>query len=342
MMRVEILKNYDPSCDAFVRQMPEHKICHLPVWSHMVATSMKHRPFYLVAREDKDIQGVLPLTLIRSRLFGRRMISQAFYTYGGPLVKNTCAMDALYDRAVELATEHNCETIEFRNIKPLPYDLHLRTDKLVMHLPLKSDPDELWCGFKGEIRNRVRKAEKAGIVAVSGGVELLNDFYRMWTIRMHQLGTPAYPRKLMCRILQTFPNNSWVFVVRLGALTIGGGLTTCFNGFADMQWVATRIEYNKLAPGILLHWSVIKHHCLADASCFDFGRSSVDAPTYEFKRRWGTEPVKLFYQYWVRPGRGFSPVVPDNPKYKRRIRIWKKLPLWTTRLIGPYLSRNLP
>jgi FemAB-related protein (PEP-CTERM system-associated) len=270
------------------------------------------------------------------------MISQAFYTYGGPLVKSACAVDALYNLAVQLATEHKCETIEFRNIKPLPYEMRLRTDKVAMHLPLKNDPDELWRSFKGEIRNRVRKAQKAGIVTISGGVELLNDFYRIWTQRMHQLGTPAYPLKLMHAILQTFPNDSRVFVVRLGDLTIGGGLTTCLNGFADMQWVATRVEYNTLAANLLLHWSVIKHHCLAGASCFDFGRCSIGGPTYEFKRRWGTEPVKLFYQYWVRPGQHFSPAVPDNPRYGQKVRLWKKLPLWMTRLIGPYLSRNLP
>lgn len=341
-MQVEILNSSAHSCEAFVRQMPGHKIGHLPGWSDMVSRSMKHRPFYLVARQGADIEGVLPLMLIRSRLFGTRMISQAFYTYGGPLVKNSAAMDALYNRAVELATEHRCETIEFRNIEPMPCDLHLRTDKIAMHLPLKSDPDELWSSFKGEIRNRVRKAEKAGIVSVCGGVELLNVFYQMWTVRMHQLGTPPYPGRLMREILQTFPDNSRVFLVRLGDLTVGGGLTTCFNGFADMQWVATLVEYNKLAPNMLLHWSVIKHHCLGGASCFDFGRCTTEGPTYEFKRRWGTKRVKLHYQYWSRPGLDFSPVVPSSPKYRKKVELWKKLPLWTTRLVGPFLSRNLP
>ena len=341
-MQVEILSTPDPACDAFVRRMPEHKICHLPAWSDMVVQALGHRPFYLVAREGTDIQGVLPLMLVRSRLFGVRMISQAFHSYGGPLVESHDALDILYNRAVELATEHGCETIEFRNIKPLPYKLYLRTDKVAMYLPLKSNPDELWCSFKGEIRNRVRKAEKSGIIVIRGRMELLDDFYRMWTVRMRQLGTPSYPRMLMYQLLETFPDNSWIFLVRLGGLAVGGGLTTCFNGFADMQWVATLTKYNKLAPNTLLYWSVIKYHCLTGALCFDFGRSTVGGSTYEFKKRWGSEPVELPYQYWVHPDKEFSPVVPNNPKYKKKVEAWKKLPLWMTRLIGPYISRNLP
>ncbi|GAH85602.1 unnamed protein product, partial [marine sediment metagenome] len=63
---------------------------------------------------------------------------------------------------------------------------------------------------------------------------------------------------------------------------------------------------------------------------------------YEFKRRWRAEPVRLHYQYWVRPGTELSIVSPDNPKYRKKVQLWKKLPLWLTRLIGPRISRDLP
>ena len=32
----------------------------------------------------------------------------------------------------------------------------------------------------------------------------------------------------------------------------------------------------------------------------------------------------------------------DNPKYRRAIELWRKLPLWVTRLIGPPLARSIP
>ena len=341
-MEIEVLNSKDQRCDDFVRGHPEAKLGHLPAWSRLVVQRIGHRPFYLVAREGTEIHGVLPLTQVRSRLFGNRMISQAFYTYGGPLAGNQTVIEALYHRATELAAAQGCETIEFRNIKPLPYDLHLRENKIAMHLSLTSDVDALWSGLKSEIRNRVRKAEKAGITVTVGQTELLDYFYNVWTVRMRQLGTPPYPRQLMRLVLQTFPQDSWIFLVRLQNRTIGGGLTTCFNGFADMQWVATLPQYNKIAPNSLLHWSVIKHHSERQARCFDFGRCTAEGPTYEFKRRWGCHPVQLCYQYWLRSGQNFSLATPDNPRYNKKIELWKKLPLRLTRIIGPYLGRNLP
>jgi FemAB-related protein (PEP-CTERM system-associated) len=275
-------------------------------------------------------------------MFGNHMISQAFANYGGALTKSPVVLDALYNRAVELAIEHKCSSIEFRNTEPLPYDLLLREEKVCMHLPLVSDPEEVWESFRPEIRNRIRKAEKSNIVAKAGGIELLPDFFRVWTVRMRQLGTPCYPQRLFESILRTFAQNCRIFLVRLDGVTIGAGLFYCFNGLAQCRWAATLVEYNRLSPNNLLYWSAIKEYCLTGADCFDFGRSTVDSPAYEFKKRCGAKSAKLYYQYWVQPGYKQSFISPDNPKYKRKVEMWKKLPLWMTRLAGPYISRSLP
>lgn len=341
-MKVTIVTSSDAACNAFVIQRPEGKICHLPAWSNIITKAAGHRPFYLVARDDAEIHGVLPLTQVRSRLFGNRMISQAFSNYGGPLTDSVEARDALFNYAVELATELNCESIEFRNIQPLPYNLKTRTGKISMHLPLSHDPEEIWKSFKPNVRNHVRKAEKSNLIAVSGGVELLDEFYRVYTIRMHQLGTPCYSCKLMYNILQTFPDNSNIFIVRLNKLTVGAGFTMCFNRFVEIPWSATLVKYNNLCPNNLLYWSVIRHYCLAGATYFDFGRCTIGGSTYQFKKQWGSKPVELHYQYWVRPGHQLSILSPDNPKYQKKSKMWRKLPLWLTRLIGPAISRNLP
>ncbi len=341
-MDVTITKTFDPECDTFLKNRPDAKICHTYKWSDAVARAARLKSFYLVACDHKGIHGVLPLVHAKSVLFGNFMVSQAFSDYGGLIADSAEVRDALFNRAVETAVKLGCESIEFRNTEPLPYDLQERTGKMCMHLPLAPDPDEIWKSFDPKVRNQVRKAEKSDIVAQDGSLELLDDFYRVYTARMHQLGTPAYPHKLMQNLLEVFPDNSRLFAVRLNGLTIGVGLTFHFNGFVEIPFASTFTQYNSLCPNNLLYWSVIKYYCLVGAKCFDFGRCTVDGPTYQFKKQWGPEPVALHYQYWVRPGHRLSVLSPDNPKYKRRVEMWKKLPLWTTRLLGPYISRNLP
>ena len=342
LVDVSVLSGPDPACDQFVRLMPEGRICFLPGWNFMVQKLFGHTSFYLVARESGNVRGVLPLTYVRSRLFGNRMVSQAFVDYGGVLADSVQACDGLFHRAVDLATECGCRNIEFRNIHPLPYDLVLRGDKVSMHLPLGGDPEKLWKGFDAKVRNQVRKAEKSGIEPVIGGVELLDGFYRVYTTRMHQLGTPSYSRNLMKGILEAFPAESNIVAVRLKGLTIGAGMVTFSSNHAEMLYAATLIEYNQLCPNNLLYWSAIKHYCQKGVRYFDFGRSTIDSGTHRFKQQWGPEQVDLHYQYWVRPGHELSQARPDSPRYRRKVEMWKKLPLCVTRFLGPYISKGLP
>ena len=341
-MEVRILDGAESVCEAFVLQRPDGKSCHLPAWSRAIQQALGHRPLYLIAYEGSSVRGVLPLTEVRSRLFGHRMISQALSDYGGPLADSPTAVDALYHRAVELSAERRCESIEFRNVNPLPYDLHLRSGKICMHLELTADPEELWKGFSAKVRNQVRKAEKSDLVAVKGRLELLDDFYHVYTLRMRQLGSPCYSRRVMREILNAFPESSWLFVVRKNGLTLGGGLTLCSNGFVEIPFAATLLEYNKLCPNNLLYWAVIKHYSLAGAQRFDFGRCTIGGGPHKFKKQWGPEPVPLHYQYWSRAGHELRIASPDNVRYSRKVEMWKKLPLWATRLMGPRISRGLP
>ena len=337
-MRVETCTVPSPEVGEYVRRTDQGRLCHLPEWSSMIRRTFGHEVFYLVACEGKLIRGVLPLTRIRSRLFGNRMISQAFSNYGGPLVDDLGALGELLNHAFELAREHGCSTVEFRNLQPLPYGLVLQEDKVCMFLPLVSDPDEMWRRLKPEIRNQVRKAEKSGLIATSGGQELLGEFYQLWTIRMRQLGTPCYSKNLFRNILETFPKHSRIFVVKLGNQAVGTAFSYSFNGLGQCRWSATRIEFNKLAPNTMLYWSAVRHHCLVGDRTFDFGRSTSGSNQHEFKRRWRTKPIQLHYQYWTQPDHKLSIVSPDNPKYKGKIQMWKQL----TRLVGPQISRSLP
>jgi FemAB-related protein (PEP-CTERM system-associated) len=270
------------------------------------------------------------------------MISQAFSNYGGPLTENEVALNALYERAVELSEKHECESMEFRSLESLPYDLHQRTDKVTMCLELNSDPGKLWKQLRPQIRNRIRKAEKAGLTISTGSLEMLKDFYRIWTRRMHQLGTPCYPRKLFSAVLKAFPNDSRIFLVNIDRIPVGGLFVYSFNGLAQSRWGAVLTEYNDISPNYLLNWAAMKHFCAAGAKWFDFGRSTVGSGQHIFKKRWGAKQIPLAYQYWARPGYDLSIARPDNPKYAARVETWKKLPLWLTRLAGPYISCSLP
>lgn len=333
-----------PSCPDvhdYVRRAGDGRLCYLPEWGVVVSRALNHTPFYLIATDEGCVCGVLPLMVVRSRLFGNRMISQAFSNYGGPLTERTDVRAELLRHAFELAHEHRCPVVEIRSLERMPGDLVSQEDKVCMVLSLVPDPEEVWRTLRPEIHNRVRKAQNSGLVAVSGGEELLNDFYDVWTLRMRELGTPCYPRRFFRSFLRCLPEYTRVFVVRNGVQTVAAGFFHHFNGFVECRWAAARVGLNKFSPNTLLYWAAIEYYCLQGCKRFDFGRSTVGSSQFEFKRRWGGVPTQLYYQYWTAPGHELSPVRPDNPRYQRLISVWRRLPLFLTRLAGPIISRSL-
>jgi serine/alanine adding enzyme len=341
-MNVSILDSPSLECDNFIYGMADAKLCHMPAWNSMIEKLFGHKVFYLVAHENGAVIGVLPLVQIRSRLFGNRMISQPFSDYGGPLAKTPAALDALYRHAVELATQYGCESIEFKSTTAIPHNLHLRNDKISMHLTLASKPEEVWKGLRPQIRNRIRKAEKSGVVITNGHCEMMDEFYRVWTIRMHQLGTPCYPKKLFRGIMETFTDNSRIFLAIKDGTTVAVLFVYTFNGCVHTRWGGALREYDTVGPNYLLNWSAIEFYCRKGMKWFDFGRSTVGSGQHTFKKRWGAKPIPLCWQYWARPGRELRLAKPNDPKYRKKVEMWRRLPLWLTRVVGPHISCSLP
>jgi hypothetical protein len=61
--------------------------------------------------------------------------------------------------------------------------------KVAMTLDLAEDIETQWRGFNAKLRNQIRKAEKSGLSASVGGIELLADFYTVFVRNMRDLGT---------------------------------------------------------------------------------------------------------------------------------------------------------
>jgi CelD/BcsL family acetyltransferase involved in cellulose biosynthesis len=92
---------------------------------------------------------------------------------------------------------------------------------------------------------------------------------------------------------------------------------------------------------MLLYWRLLERAVERGQAVFDFGRSSQDSPTFRFKKQWGAVPAPAEWQCYARSG---SPgeMRPDSPRYARRVRVWKRLPLWLTRWVGPRIVRGIP
>lgn len=316
---------------------------HLSAWRRVIQEAFGHPTIYLMAKDEQGaIRGVLPLALLSSVIFGRFLVSLPFVNYGGLIADNDEAITRLKEAAVRQAQLVKAAHIELRQQEPCGIDWPSSQRKVSMRAQLPSLFDELWSGFSSKLRSQVRRAQKEGMTARVGGAECVEDFYRVFSRCMRDLGTPVYAEKFFDVMVNAFPKESRICVVSLDGVPLAAGLLYGFRHTLEIPWAASDKRYNRLSPNMLLYSSALQYACQQGFRLFDFGRSTPDSGTYRFKEQWGAKPRQLYWYYWLAGGQSIPELNPDNPKFKAAISVWQHLPLPVTNLIGPHIVKYLP
>ena len=327
--------------DEYVYSHPEAGHCHLNGWRRVVEKSYGHRPLYLWAHKNGNIKGILPLILIRSRLFGRSLASLPFLDDGGICADNDQVRDELFKKALQLFKDCRADYLDLRHRRPNNLSISSIGSKVTLTLKLQADPDRMWKRFDAKLRNQVRKSMKSHLEVSWAGIEGLTHFYEVFSRNMRDLGSPVHSEDFFRAILEEFPESARIILVRKGKLTVGAALSLFFKDTIQIPWASSRREYFSLCPNILLYWEAIRCGCEQGFKRFDFGRSSVGSGTYRFKKQWGTIDEPLYWQCISRNGQRMTMVQSDDPHYQWASRAWKRLPLTITNLIGPVLRRQM-
>ena len=328
--------------DGYVARHPGGTADHLWSWREIFEKVFGHETVYLTAHRDGRAVGVLPLVQFRSRIFGRSVISLPFLNYGGVLADDDAAAAELVQRGVEIGRRFGARHVELRHVHRQFPDRPCRQHKLQLTRLLPAGRDELWNDVDRKIRNQVRKAQKEGLVAVSGGSELVPDFYGVFARNMRDLGTPVYSRRLFEETLRAFPDRANVFVVRRSGVALAAGVSVRFRDVTLVPWASSLREYRALCPNMLLYWAMLEHAVANGARVFDFGRSSPGSGTHIFKLQWGATAAPLHWEYILLTARDLPDQGPSNSRFRTAIGIWKHLPQWVANSMGPAVASHLP
>ena len=332
-----------PELESFLLKTSEVPLSLHPAWLKVLQQGLGHVPYCLEAFEGSVLRGYLPLAYVRSWQFGRFLVSLPYLNYGGYQADHEAAATALVDRAVALADDLGVRYLELRHVWPLTHGKlnDQVSTKVHMRLALPETPGQLWDGLDGKVRNQVRKGQKNDLQTAWGRHDLLPDFYGIFCRNMRDLGTPVYGQRLFRAILDQFPERAELCVIRSGARPVAGALLLHGWGITEVPSASSLRESNATCANMLMYWHLLERAVLRGQDVFDFGRSSLDSNTFRFKKQWGADPYPANWQYCLRVGQS-NQARPDNPRYGKFIRVWQRLPVWLTRLIGPSIVRGIP
>ncbi len=309
---------------------------HLPAWSIAVARGCGQRARYLVAEQGGTITGVLPLTEMRSPLFGRALVSAGFAVDGGVL--GDAAVEPLAAAAWALAQRIGCPSVELRG-GAVPAGWDSDSDSyLGFARDLAADDDAELLAIPRKQRAEVRRALGYALDVVTGNDRaLLAEHYRVYAESVRNLGTPVFPARLFRSVVETMDAD--VLTVRHQGRAVASVLSLYFGGTVYPYWGGGTEAARGLRANDRMYFALMAHARARGCTRFDFGRSKTGTGAAAFKKNWGFTPEpRLYAKRSDGPAREVNPL---NPKYALMVRSWKKMPLWAANLAGPWISRGL-
>jgi FemAB-related protein (PEP-CTERM system-associated) len=327
--------------DAFVTATPAATFCHRAGWRRVIERAFGHRTHFVYAERDGVITGILPLTEIRSRLFGHSLVSNAFQVYGGPVACDSASHDALVAHATGLLGETGADHLEFRSIvaEDRPGWLIKQGLYVTFRRELSPDHDKNLSAIPRKQRAVVRKGIANALTTRVG--HDWRTLHRVYAESVRNLGTPVFPRKYFALLCAEFGDDAEILVVEDQGAPIAAVLSFYFRDEVLPYYGGGTPAARTRAGNDIMYWEVMRRAVDRGCRVFDFGRSKVDTGAYAFKKNWGFTPTPLSYAFRLRVGDTIPDINPLNPKYRLMIETWKRLPMPVANLIGPLLVRNL-
>ncbi|WP_299084194.1 FemAB family XrtA/PEP-CTERM system-associated protein [uncultured Paraglaciecola sp.] len=327
--------------DKFVDQCERGSFFHLSGWKKVIEQVFKHKSHFIYAEQDGVIVGVLPLVEQKSLLFGHTLVSTPFCVYGGVASDSDEVMLFLENKAIELAKQLAVDYLELRY--SFARNNSAFTEKCAhsaFGCAIAADDETILAGVKKKQRANIRRSLENNLTYRVD--DDTTTAYQVYSESVRNLGTPVFSARFFGALQHIFADKCDVLTVEHQGRAVSSVLSFYYKGQVLPYYGGGLDQARALKSNDFMYYQLM---CSAKGSkqsnYFDFGRSKDDSGAYKYKRTWGMEPKPLHYMFYLVSATELPNLSPNNPKYQLLIRMWKKLPVSVSRLIGPFLSKYL-
>ena len=329
----------------FVKNSNKSSVFNSLKWRDILVHSYKFEPIFLIARQNGRIINGLPLFLVKFPLMGGKIISIPHDgCFGGTIIEdqNNISARLLFKKAIEISKEKEVNYLEIRKLAPSEglkaLNFFEERPFFISQVDLISVKENWKLLTKGH-KWSVKYAERSGLKVVIGkGTKDLKSFYSLLSKTFREFGTPVYHFEFIKTIQNMLEKDNMILLlVKKGNFLIGGGIFLQGKDTMIYKWGACDKNYLKFKPYNLLLWNALKLAIEEKKSKINLG---ITEPSNKgllaFKNHWGAKSDKLYFYYY--------PVKTDYPDISKYFssfqlskRIWKRLPLPITPIIGKYV-----
>ncbi len=313
----------------------------LSAWRRVAEDAYGLRSWFLAALDGDRVVGGLGLFEVRHAVFGHHLATAAFGNDGGFFYDGEEAKTALLAEAKALADRLDADYLLIRTRGPelegFRADLRYRSAVI----DLTGGRDAVWENtLRAKTRNQIRRGMQEGFT-VESGHDRLAAFHEVFHRHMRDLGSPAHSLRFYESIVARLGDRVDFLVVRDGLDLVAGAMLCWVNDTAMNLHTVALQEYNRRCPNYLIYWKMIEASCARGCARVDMGRSEEGGPNHAVKLHWGAEAVALRYSYYLRKSAELPRLDHASPRYRLPIALWRRLPLFVSKRLGPRLIAGL-
>jgi FemAB-related protein (PEP-CTERM system-associated) len=317
----------------------------LDSWSSLVRQTYGYAVHRFEAVQDEEVTGILVLTHVRHPIFGNYLATSPFGSYGGFAFTTAAARTALLDTARRLSDELRVDYCVLRFLDdgaapPSPWAQQPIYSTYFIDLPRSAE--ELWGRFGSQHRKHTRQALRKGFQIQFGHLDLLDDAYEALARSMHELGSPYHSKQYLRNMATLLGGDLEFAVVRDAKGTLAGAAVLIYQGGTASNLHANILrEFRAEYAGEFLYWSLLERYCQKGMTVCDMGRSLNGSGNETYKMKWRPRKAPLAYWYYLPQGGAVPELNQKSAKFQLAIRVWKRLPSFVVRALGPHLIRGI-
>lgn len=296
----------------FLSKIPGFHFFQSPQFFAICQASKRLKPYYILAKNGKDIVGcLLYFKQIQVSFPLVSFFSSRTIIWGGPVVEDNSP--EIVEGILEFYKK-NCPATIYTQVRNLTDSTEYRGQFLnsgfhyVQHLNILIDmslpEDDLWKNVHTKRRNQIRRAEKEGCTveqqnskeALAASYLILKEVYRRAKLPLPDLGYFE-----LLRQQANLTSGLRLFTVSFDGEIIGCMLCLAYDKWLFDYYAGASSRHYKKYPNDLLPWAVFKWGKKNNFTQFDFGGAGKPDIPYgvrDYKKQFGGEMVSFGrYEY---------------------------------------------
>jgi FemAB-related protein (PEP-CTERM system-associated) len=318
-------------------------------WRKVLKSTYRYPCYFLLARAQNQILGVMPLFQVKSPLFGHRLETLP----GALCVETPEVARKLICEADALARQLNVDTLIMRDsrkdwtttLQGLNFEV-MEAHRGVRR-SLNGDPESIWKSLNRKFRQDVKRIQRNESIRTELGESGLEDFYRVFFKFTHKIGTPLFGISFLRTISEVMAEKYQISRVYHKEIPVAGYYDFLMGKTIFGFWGGRLHDYRDLNIPKLAYWLTIKWGCQNGYATYDLGRSPYPSGQFDFKQRIGDEEYPIFQIF--RSYKGKPPIglmihtsEKDMDGFSQSQKMWQKVPRPIARFLGPKVRWHIP